>query len=268
MPDDSCVMSNYGQIHQWGALIFSQSQILGLPTEERTKLKLIRSEDKTSYFFTWKYYSLIQTDRTVVHSIDDADQVFSVQLWNQPEELAELQHQLSNWSQQFQMYDLNRLTEILIVDETNQLVLDDIEPNFLGLGQDITRRLFLEYIAYISLALTVLSLIMMLYIKCGRTRNTTLTATENLLRLFQDRRNIPTRGPRMRETPLVEEEFEVPCISSPRAVSEVNQERKELASNSDYESVYPPPNIMCALSYAYGLYAPVDHHYGKKRKKM
>ena len=248
-----------------GALIFSQSQILGLPTEERTKLNLISSEDKKSYFFTWKDYSLIQTDRTVVHSIDDADRVISVQLWKQPEELVELQHQLSNWSQQFQMHDLKRLTEI--VDETNQLVIDDIEPNFLGLGQDITKKLFLEYIAYISLAMTVLSLIIMLYIKCCRRRNTTLKATENLLSLFQDRRSIPNRGPRMRETPLVEEEFEVTCISPPRAVPEVNQEREELESNPDYESVYPPPNIRRALSYAYVPYAPIDHCYGKKRKR-
>ena len=141
MSNDICTMSNYGQIHQWGALIFSQSQILGLPTEKRTKLNLISSEDKKSFFFTWKDYSLIQTDRTVVHSIDDADRVISVQLWKQPEELVELQHQLSNLSQQFQMHDLKRLTEI--VDETNQLVIDDIEPNFLGLGQDITKKLFL-----------------------------------------------------------------------------------------------------------------------------
>ena len=147
-----------------GPLIFSRTEITGMNRNETYKLTLLSKNRKQTYFFTWHDFSMVQTDRKIMYALDHAVKPLVIKKWQNPQNMKKLQSYLANRTVYHTDQNLAKLKATL--DETEALILEDLTPNFLGLGSSSTKKKFIETSTYISLTVTILSILGLGLIYC------------------------------------------------------------------------------------------------------
>ena len=105
--------------------------------------------------------------------------------------------------------DLTHLAQI--VNDTQKLVIQDVEPDFLGLGRSVTKRKFLEYVSYGSLIFTIITIITMIITRCRTTRNNTIDRVETAIRNLMNNTNHQT--PRTQVQDITETPGVIPTVT-------------------------------------------------------
>ena len=121
-----------------GPLIFSRTEITGMNRNETYKLTLLSKNRKQTYFFTWHDFSMVQTDRKIMYALDHAVKPLVIKKWQNPQNMKKLQSYLANRTVYHTDQNLAKLKATL--DETEALILEDLTPNFLGLGSSSTKK--------------------------------------------------------------------------------------------------------------------------------
>ena len=237
-----------------GALIFSNEKVLGMPIGRSTTLDIISVEGRSTYFAPWEAYSLAQTGQKLISSLEYAEDAITLSLWEEPSKIKLLYESIRARARILQRQNLTTLRKI--VDNTNDIIFEDLQPNFLNLGVSVTKKKFLEYFAYLSMAVSIISIIIMVAFRCCKRQKNTTRLLEVLANSIINPERAARRAPRLRvyEQDIEDEERGLPTVSAAqlplRNAFRLNA-RSDMAENPIYEST-PTDSASLRRAYSYG----------------
>ncbi|KAL5253529.1 hypothetical protein ACHWQZ_G013640 [Mnemiopsis leidyi] len=135
-----------------GALVFSREDILGMRLSDVSRLTVLHLPEKTSYFFPWHRYKMIQSGTKIIYSLDNQLTVKNL-TWTSEEVFLELKNYVKATSIKQMETNISQLKQDL--DNVTHLASLDLQPNFLGLG--MSRKKWTDFIGIFSLSSTILS---------------------------------------------------------------------------------------------------------------
>ena len=146
-----------------GALVFSREDILGMKRSEKTKLEIVSSPGKWSYFFLWRVYSMIQTDRKVIYAPDNKLTVRTLE-WRAGEQLLRFDSYLEKKATDVFHSNISHLKEL--VENTTLIITEEYEADY---AMGMSKNKFIEFCSILSASLTVVSFIGLLVMFCVKT---------------------------------------------------------------------------------------------------
>ena len=226
-----------------------------MPIRHTNTIDIISTSGKSTYFVSWESYSLVQTGQKLIFSLDQAEHTVTLDIWKTPKEVTQLYENIHNRARTLRRQNLTTLRSI--VDNNTKIVFEDIQPNFLSLGLSVTKKNFLEYFTYLSMAITFIYLGLMIVFKCCKRQRHTTRLVEALANaVIGPRTEYHNRpGPISQQQDIEDYEEEIPKVSAVHLPA--NQAFRFtstpiIAQNPIYEATPSPYNhVRRALSYAY-----------------
>ena len=210
-----------------------------------------------------------------MYSIEDADHRVQLDIWHIPKEAQTWYKELQQKSLRLKKQNLTRLS--VLVDRNKELLNEDNSPNFLNMGDNVTKKKFLEYLAYSSIAITVVSFLILILTEWCLKKNPTTQVMEGVMQALIHNPRPNYDWPLLREQDIPEPEEEPPLVqrqefSHLQAMHyDKDTEEVELQANPVYESIQPPTLQRRMLNYTWTPDLPIniqDHSRGRKRRSL
>ena len=213
----------------------------------------------------------MQTGQKLTFSVQQADNTVTLTTWKEPAEAHSLYESIRTRARMLQKQKLTTLTNI--VDNTNSIILEDTQPNFLNLGTSVTKKKFLEYFAYLSMAVSVVSIMIMIACRCCKRQNHPTRLLEVLASSITNPDRALRRAPRLRfhEQDVEDEERGLPTVSAVqlplRNAFRLNS-KSDMVENPMYESTPAnSANLRRIHSYGGSPYSQLDIQTPMNRKR-
>lgn len=146
-----------------GGLVFSTKDILVMKRGESTRLSVISTQDKFSYFLEWQYYTMIQSDQRIMYSLDNSLTIRNL-TWSAAQASYNFKTYLANTSKHLVLTNISLLQEK--IDNTTVLVNADLNPSYLGLN--LSRKNFLDFSGMFSVITTLVTSLVVIFLCCYR----------------------------------------------------------------------------------------------------
>ena len=195
-----------------GALVFSQVDVLAMPKNETTKLVVASVPEKSSYFFQWSKYRMIQCQQNIMYALDN-----SLTVRNLTEKTNEINLDLIKYLKireiQYHAQNISILSDRL--ENTTQIALQDYQPNYLGLGA--SKKKFFEWTSLFSTIVTFTSIVGLIGLVCYKRLKKNSTLLQTVLAAARQERELK----RLRNQELT------PITPSNLEVTNLNDEKSE-----------------------------------------
>ena len=144
-----------------GALVFSREAVLAMERGDTTKTKLtvVSTQDRNTYFLPWELYLYAQTGINVIYALDNSIVVRNIS-YPAPQYLEKLKFQLYNTTLKYENENITLLKKL--IEETADIALEDYRIELIG----TSKKRLLEIITYISWTLTFATTIYFLIKYC------------------------------------------------------------------------------------------------------
>jgi hypothetical protein len=144
-----------------GGLIFSLKDILAMKRGESSRLTVVSSTVKFSYFLEWQFYTMIQSDQRIMYSLDNALTIRNL-TWTAPLMAYSFKEHLSKTSRHLVASNISLLREK--IENTTVLANADHIPEYLGLN--VSRKNFLDFTGLFSFITTLLTTLVIIIMCC------------------------------------------------------------------------------------------------------
>ena len=128
---------------------------------ESTRLTIVSTHKKFSYFLEWQFFTMIQSDQQIMYFLNNELTIRNLS-WTTPNSLVSFRSYLTQTSKHLIETNISRVQEEL--KNTTVLAQADNIPNYPGLN--MSRKTFMDFSTFFSLITTIITVLAVTTLCC------------------------------------------------------------------------------------------------------